>query len=64
MRMPTHMFISLGNILATQFKKEAESQEEQQSDSISSFNLPNIRQSLGDLSNNLTGKLASLQLTK
>lgn len=42
MKMPVHMFISLGNILAKQFKDEAENQEKQQNEAMS--NMPNIRQ--------------------
>ena len=44
--MPVHVFISLGNILATQFKEEAEKQKQEQENanrSAPSFNnLPNV----------------------
>lgn len=42
MKMPVHIFIALGNTLASQFKKEAEDQKKQQDDAMSS--MPNLRQ--------------------
>ena len=49
--MPVHIFISLGNILATQFKEEAEKQKKEQEKSNS--NLPNFN-SLPNVSNILS----------
>ena len=66
MSMPVHIFISLGNILAAQFKQEAEEQRKQQEDSTSnggSFNIPsNIRSSLSQLSDisNLASSLTNV----
>lgn len=54
MKMPVHMFIALGNILAGQFKKESEAQQKQQEEAASS--LPNLRQ-FADISN--FGNIAS-----
>jgi hypothetical protein len=42
MKMPTHMFISMCNILASQFKKEAEEQEKERENATS--DMPNLRQ--------------------
>lgn len=56
MKMPVHMFISLGNILAGQFKKEAEEQKKQQ-EGMSNTDIPNLRQmssSLPDVSSMLS----------
>jgi len=56
--MPTHVFIALGNILAEQFKKEAEEQEKQQEEQMQ--NIPNLR-SITDLSslNNLASSIGN-----
>lgn len=57
MKMPVHMFISLGNILAGQFKKEAEEQKKQQ-EGMGNTDIPNLRQmssSLPDVSSMLSG---------
>ena len=57
MKMPVHMFISLGNILAGQFKKEAEEQKKQQ-EGMSNTDIPNLRQmssNLPDISSMLSG---------
>ena len=57
MKMPVHMFISLGNILAGQFKKEAEEQKKQQ-EGMNNTDIPNLRQmssSLPDVSSMLSG---------
>lgn len=57
MKMPVHMFISLGNILAGQFKKEAEEQKKQQ-EGMSNTDIPNLRQmssNLPDVSSMLSG---------
>lgn len=48
MKMPVHMFIALGNILANQFKKEAEDQQQQQESATA--DMPNLRQ-FADMSN-------------
>lgn len=42
MHMPTHLFISMCNILASQFKKEAEDQKKEQEEATA--DLPNLRQ--------------------
>lgn len=48
MKMPVHIFMSLCNILAGQFKKESEEQQREQESAT--MNLPNIS-SLTDFSN-------------
>lgn len=54
------MFIALGNILAGQFKKEAEQQKKQQEEASS--DIPNIRQfadmsSIGNIANSLSSNI-------
>lgn len=55
MAMPMHIFISLGNILATQFRKEKEQQEKEQADASASApsfgNLPNVADFMNSMSN-------------
>lgn len=53
MKMPTHMFISMCNILASQFKKEAEEQQKEQENA--SADLPNLRNfsDIGNLASSL-----------
>lgn len=48
MKMPMHIFIAMCNILAGQFKEEAEKQEKEQQEA--SADLPNFNSSF-DLSN-------------
>ena len=44
MKMPVHIFISMCNILASQFKQEAEKQKEEQEEATTSIDVPNLRQ--------------------
>lgn len=60
MKMPVHIFIAQCNILASQFKKEAEEQQKQQDEQMSG--MPNLRQfsDIGNLTNGLDlGSLTS-----
>lgn len=41
MKMPVHIFISMCNILASQFREEAEKQKEEQENAT--MDLPNLR---------------------
>lgn len=53
MGMPTHIFISLGNILSKQFREEAEKQKKEQEQAESSTpslgNLPNVQDLIGSM---------------
>lgn len=56
--MPVHMFISLGNILASQFKEENEKQKEEEKKSMAGMpnlsSLSNISSMIGDMSSNFS----------
>lgn len=54
MHMPVHIFMSLCNVLANQFKEEAEKQKEEQENTMA--DMPNLRQfsDIGDISSSFS----------